>query len=97
MVNELQPFRFVADEEVEQVYDVIGTAFEVYVAAHLKGNRGQYFTNRLVVQMMVEMLDPTEFDTVLDPACGPGGFLNLQLKGTSGIASCSPHGVTRRW
>ena len=75
VVNELQPFRFVADEEVEQVYDVIGTAFEVYVAAHLKGNRGQYFTNRLVVQMMVEMLDPTEFDTVLDPACGPGGFL----------------------
>lgn len=75
VVNELQPFRFLADEETEQVYDIIGTAFEVYVAAHLKGARGQYFTNRLVVNMMVEILDPSEKDVIYDPACGSGGFL----------------------
>ena len=75
VVNELQPFRFLADDETEEVYDVIGTAFEVYVASHLKGARGQYFTNRLVVNMMVDILDPDENSVLLDPACGSGGFL----------------------
>ncbi len=80
VINELQPFRFLADDEVEQVYDVIGTAFEVYVSAHLKGARGQFFTNRLVVNMMVEILDPGEGDVVYDPACGSGGFLIAVLR-----------------
>ena len=80
VVNELQPFRFLADRETEQVYDVIGTAFEVYVATHLKGDRGQYFTNRLVIDMMVRMLNPSEDDVVLDPACGSGGFLVSALR-----------------
>jgi type I restriction enzyme M protein len=80
VVNELQPFRFLADEDTEQVYDVIGTAFEVYVATHLKGQRGQYFTNRLVVNMMVEVLNPTERDVIFDPACGSGGFLIACLR-----------------
>lgn len=56
-------------------YDVIGTAYEVYVASHLKGERGQYFTNRLVINMMVRMLDPSDKDIILDPACGSAGFL----------------------
>lgn len=80
VVNELQPFRFLADDETEQVYDVIGTAFEVYVASHLKGSRGQYFTNRLVVNMMVEMVDPNERDIILDTSVGSGGFLIACLR-----------------
>ena len=80
VVNELQPFRLLADRQTEQVYDIIGTAFEVYVATHLKGDRGQYFTNRLVVDMMVKMQDPSEGDIVLDPACGSGGFLVSTLR-----------------
>jgi type I restriction enzyme M protein len=56
-------------------YDVIGTAYEVYVASHLKGERGQFFTNRHVINMMVSMLNPKETDIILDPACGSGGFL----------------------
>ena len=56
-------------------YDVIGTAYETYVASHLKGERGQYFTNRLVIDMMVDMVDPRPGQVVLDPACGSGGFL----------------------
>lgn len=79
-VNELQPFRFLGDEDTEQVYDVIGTAFEVYVSVHLKGARGQYFTNRLVVNMMVDILDPSERDVIYDPTCGSGGFLIACLR-----------------
>jgi type I restriction enzyme M protein len=70
VISYLQQYTF-----LDAPYDVIGTAYEVYVASHLKGERGQYFTNRLVVNMMVRMLDPSEKDIVLDPACGSGGFL----------------------
>jgi type I restriction enzyme M protein len=70
VISYLQQYTF-----LESSYDVIGTAYEVYVASHLKGERGQYFTNRLVVNMMVGMLDPGEKDIILDPACGSGGFL----------------------
>ncbi|MEP0548649.1 MAG: N-6 DNA methylase [Rhodothermales bacterium] len=80
VVGELQPYRFVADYDDEQVYDVIGTAFEVYMADHLKGEKGQWFTNRLLVGAMVEMLAPTDKDVILDPACGPGGFLVACLR-----------------
>lgn len=56
-------------------HDVIGTAYEVYVASHLKGERGQFFTNRLVVDMMVKILDPDDKSVILDPSCGSAGFL----------------------
>lgn len=70
VITHLQPYALLS-----ATYDVIGTAYEVYVASHLKGERGQYFTNRLVVNMMVKMLDPKDSDIILDPACGSGGFL----------------------
>ncbi|MGI8486024.1 MAG: N-6 DNA methylase [Thermomicrobiales bacterium] len=80
VICEFQPFRFLADEETEEVYDIIGTAFEVYVATHLKGSRGQYFTNRLVTNMLVEMMAPSETEVILDPAAGSGGFLIACLR-----------------
>lgn len=39
------------------------------------GNSGEFYTPRAVTQFMVDMLDPQLDDTVLDPACGTGGFL----------------------
>lgn len=70
VISYIQQYSF-----LDATHDVIGTAYEVYVASHLKGERGQFFTNRLVVEMMVEMLNPSSNDVVLDPACGSGGFL----------------------
>lgn len=70
VIAQLQQYSF-----MDSPHDVIGTAYEVYVASHLKGERGQYFTNRLVVNMMVKMASPTEKDIILDPACGSGGFI----------------------
>lgn len=80
VINELQIFKFIADDDVEQVYDIIGTAFEVYVAAHLKGARGQFFTNRLIVEMMIGAIEPVEGDLIYDPSCGSGGFLISALR-----------------
>ncbi len=49
--------------------------FEFLVARTAKGNKGQYFTPRHVVEMCVRLIDPGPDDVIADPACGSGGFL----------------------
>ncbi len=44
------------------------------------GNAGEYYTPRAVTQFMVEMTDPGLGETILDPACGTGGFLVCALE-----------------
>jgi type I restriction enzyme M protein len=39
------------------------------------GNSGEYYTPRAVTQFMIDMVAPKLGETVLDPACGTGGFL----------------------
>jgi len=39
------------------------------------GDSGEFYTPRPVVRLMVEVIDPRLGETVLDPACGTGGFL----------------------
>ncbi len=55
--------------------DVLGSAFEVMINPTMKGGKGQYFTPRHVIQMCIEILQPKDHETILDPACGSGGFL----------------------
>lgn len=55
--------------------DAKGIAYQEFVGANLRVDRGQYFTPRGVVRLMVEILDPQEHEKVLDPACGAGSFL----------------------
>lgn len=59
--------------------DAKGTAYEAITSTTLKRERGQFFTPRNVIRMMVEMLDPEPGKRVLDPACGSGGFLVVAL------------------
>lgn len=59
--------------------DVKGVAYETIVSNTLKQEAGQFFTPRNIIRAMVEMLDPSENDRVLDPACGSGGFLVMVL------------------
>jgi len=54
--------------------DVIDDAFEYLVSKSAKGEKGQYFTPRWVVDMCVKMLNPQEHETVIDTACGSAGF-----------------------
>ncbi|MEV7523767.1 N-6 DNA methylase [Streptomyces sp. NPDC091371] len=60
--------------------DAKGIAYQELVGTNLRGDRGQYFTPRCAVDLMVEMLDPQQDETVLDPTCGTGGFLQATLK-----------------
>jgi len=39
------------------------------------GQNGQFRTPRHIIDMMVELVKPTPKDTIIDPACGSGGFL----------------------
>jgi len=44
------------------------------------GNAGEYYTPRAVTQFMVDRVDPQLGETVLDPACGTGGFLTCTIE-----------------
>lgn len=54
--------------------DVIDDAFEYLVSKSSKGEKGQYFTPRWVIDMCVKMMNPQEGETVIDTACGSAGF-----------------------
>ncbi len=58
--------------------DINGDAYEDLLSkgASDKGSgAGQYFTPRPLIQAIVDVVRPTVHDTVVDPACGTGGFL----------------------
>ncbi|MBX3330659.1 MAG: N-6 DNA methylase [Nitrospira sp.] len=54
--------------------DVVDDAFEYLVNQSAKGEKGQYFTPRWVIDLCVKMLNPAEGETLIDPACGSAGF-----------------------
>lgn len=55
--------------------DIKGLAFEKFLGTTFRGELGQFFTPRPVVEFMVDLLDPQEGQLVCDPASGSGGFL----------------------
>lgn len=55
--------------------DVKGIAFEQFLGRTFRGELGQFFTPRTIVDFMVDVLDPQEGEIVCDPCCGSGGFL----------------------
>jgi type I restriction enzyme M protein len=59
--------------------DTKGVAFEQFLDGFFKGDFGQYFTPREIIQFCVELLAPGNKEYVLDPACGSGGFLLYAL------------------
>lgn len=54
--------------------DIIDDAFEYLINQTAKGEKGQYFTPRWVIDMCVLMLNPTAEETLIDTACGSAGF-----------------------
>lgn len=55
--------------------DVKGIAFEEFLGTTFRGELGQFFTPRTIVDFMTEILDPQEGEVICDPTCGSGGFL----------------------
>lgn len=55
--------------------DIKGIAFERFLGRTFRGEIGQFFTPRPIVDFMVDMIDPQENEVSCDPASGSGGFL----------------------
>ncbi len=55
--------------------DIKGIAFERFLGRTFRGEIGQFFTPRTIVEFMIRMVEPKEGDVICDPASGSGGFL----------------------
>jgi type I restriction enzyme M protein len=55
--------------------DLFGLAYERFFTDLFKGQKGQYFTPRPLVELMADLAGVGPRDRVLDPTCGSGGFL----------------------
>ena len=60
--------------------DAKGLAFQKFLAHQEKDGRGQFFTPEPVIDFCVEIIQPKPNETIIDPACGSGGFLISSLK-----------------
>ena len=70
IVSELQSYSLLNTD-----IDIKGKAYEEIVGANLRGDRGEFFTPRNIMKMVVEMVNPRMDEKVLDSSCGTGGFL----------------------
>ena len=73
IVNKIHGIHFSASEEIHTLSHLYESMLrEMRDAA---GDAGEFYTPRPVVRFMVQVTDPRLGETVLDPACGTGGFL----------------------
>lgn len=70
VVSELQKYSLLNTN-----IDIKGKAYEEIVGSNLRGDRGEFFTPRNVMKMVVEMINPKQDEKILDSSCGTGGFL----------------------
>jgi len=54
--------------------DVVDDAFEYLMSKSQKGEKGQYFTPRYVIDMCVKMMNPQKHENIIDTAAGSSGF-----------------------
>ncbi|MDN4614996.1 N-6 DNA methylase [Leifsonia sp. F6_8S_P_1B] len=80
VITVLQPWSLVVGYQDADDWDVMGAAYEQYTHQNLKRQRGQFFTNRLIVSAMVRIVDPMVGEKVLDPAGGSGGFVTAAFR-----------------
>ncbi len=73
VVNLIDGIHFDSSEEVH----ILGRLYETLLREmrDAAGDSGEFYTPRPVVRFMVGAIDPQLGETVLDPACGTGGFL----------------------
>ena len=73
VINKVNGIHFTASDELH----TLGSLYESMLREmrDAAGDSGEFYTPRAVVRFMVEAVDPRLGETVLDPACGTGGFL----------------------
>ena len=73
VINKVNAIHFTSSEEIQ----TLGHFYESMLKEmrDSAGDSGEFYTPRPVVRFMVEVINPQLRETVLDPACGTGGFL----------------------
>jgi type I restriction enzyme M protein len=73
MVNKVNGIHFTSSEEIS----TLGHLYESMLKEmrDAAGDSGEFYTPRALVKFIVAVTDPRLGETVLDPACGTGGFL----------------------
>lgn len=78
--RQLQNYSLLETTSQVQGADVKGTIYEHIVGNTFRGELGQFFTHRSIVEFMVRFAVVDESCVVYDPACGSGGFLIMCAK-----------------
>lgn len=76
VINEIDKIDFNSSEDRHLFNDIYETILKELQSA---GSSGEYYTPRAVTQFMVDIINPQLGETVLDPACGTGGFLTCTI------------------
>ncbi len=59
--------------------DAKGLAFQKFLSHRERDGRGQFFTPEPIVDFCVRFIQPKPDETIIDPACGSGGFLSASF------------------
>lgn len=78
VITELQHYRLLGDTDDQ--WDIMGAAYEQYTADEMKKEGGEFFTNRLIVDLLTKMAVKSPDGIMLDPAGGTGGFCTAVLR-----------------
>lgn len=76
VVNKLNEIDFTSSEERHLFGDLYEQILKDLQSA---GNAGEFYTPRAVTRFIVQMINPQLGESILDPACGTGGFLACSL------------------
>ncbi len=76
VVNKLNEIDFTSSEERHLFGDLYEQILKDLQSA---GNAGEFYTPRAVTRFIVKMINPQLGESILDPACGTGGFLACSL------------------
>ena len=92
LIDAIDGLRWFSEER-----DAFGDAYEGLLqkmAEETKRGAGQYFTPRVVIRMMVQLMQPAPGEVIQDPAAGTGGFLIIadqyMRQKTDGFFELSP-------
>lgn len=56
--------------------NIMGDAFQAIMGPRIRGDKGQFFTPKELVECIVSIMKPRKGEAIMDPACGTGGFLS---------------------
>jgi len=91
VINKINGIDFNASDDRHMFGDIYEKLLKDLQAA---GNSGEFYTPRAVTQFIVEQVNPKLGETVLDPACGTGGFLVCAIEHLRKQAKTAAHEKT---